>query len=360
MIMKYRFIFLLLLIFTMNVGEAIQGRWQGDTTYDAIVWQGYKLSGIQLRMAENTNFVIIDSETERVVAKGWTCFFETGPEGDRKIKPLELKDLKLQHMCGIENDFNVWLDFLFFGYKKERRPLLLGALPLSLYPSNILPAVDEIQSWIKNKDEQYQYGSEGNVDVATFLPWPICGDDKTSSPEVILDTDRLTSAVLKSKCEYMIVDEINNVGCGDTHHPTAIELLNSDELLNLDSAGALSDYYYRIKNVREWAKPSIITIGNVGFKKADGDYLSGSVNITKCKIAICDKHKELRRLYIEFEFTNPNLFETRCPKIKVEKMDESKPNSLTFFVGIQVQPRNASEICIDDEWLEDEEEDLSL
>lgn len=352
--MRNRLFFVLLLICVMRIGEASQGLWQGDMTYDVMVWHGYQLSCLQLRVADKIVLPIVSSDVNCVVAKGWKCFFETEQVGSRKIKPVELRDLKLQQVCGTNAipHFNVWLDFLFYGYKNKRSSLLLGALPLSLYPSNILPAVDEMQRWIKNKDERHLHDLEEKVGISNVLPWPICGDTKTSSPKVIFDKE-LMEHMPTLKCEFMEVNAIDNEGCGDNNFPTSIKLLNAD------SSGKPLDYY-RIKNVREWVMSSKITIGKVGFEKKDTVPFGGSVNVTKCRLAICDKHKELRRLYIEFELTSPDLFKIDYPGLKVETTDGKKTNSLIFFVGIQVQPRNASEICIDDEWLEDEEEDSSL
>lgn len=347
--MRMRVILLLLLSFLIRSSEASQGLWQGGITYDVMVWHGYQLSGIQLEVANKVSYDVVSRGNNRVVAKGWKCFFETKEDGIRKVQPVELNDLKLEHVCGTETDWNVWLDALFLGYRNSGPLLSTGVLPLELYPSNLLPAIDRIQERIKNERE---VSENKNLSVKTFLPWPLMGDNKTSSPEVRFDSNLLISA-LNCKCQRDETNEYNNIVNKDQLPPSEIELLNPNS-----SKKPLD--YYAIYNVQEWKISKEIVLGEVELRRKNKS-LRCKLKVKNYKIAICDKHKEVRRLYVEFELSSPDLFTIVAPNpnlkpnpdLKVKRSDGE--NSLIFFVGVQVQPR-VSDICLDDEWLEEEEE----
>ena len=333
--------------------KASQGVWQSNLIYDVVVWHGYRLSDLQLRVADKIVLPIANNGNYCVVAKGWTCDVKMNSFGVVNSKRFTPKDLNLKEYCGNKKsggygDLNAWLDLLFYTNEKHKA-LLLGALPLNLYPSILLSVLD---AW------QLNLLKGGRInDIQGLLPWQRLG--WMDSPKMELDLyDVLLPSLMNKLSEVTWIDNVYSVNDkkfedgGSEKYPGKITLLHPRKGLSK----------YEIDGVRVWDTEIKKEIGSVTFMRG-GRKLECQISLNECRIAVCDKHKELRRLYFEFELISPDLFTVAEPNLKVERCDGTRPNSLIFFVGIQVQPRNASEICIDDydeddELLEDEDEEL--
>lgn len=369
--MKKRLWVFILFVLSVALCEASQGLWQANSTYDVVVWHGYRLSDLKLTIADAIELPITDQGNECVVAKGWVCNFETDSSGRRSVKRFILEDLNLKRFSGNKKsgnsgDLNVWLDVLFYS-NEANDALLLGALPLNLYPSRTFVALDSLQSFLIDTITGRRL--QHNEIYKKLLPWQDLGDSWRDSPCITLQmpngSREIVFPIWNQFSEVKKIDNVYSVNDkfldgGDQKYPGKITMLDFEEGLKR----------YSIEGVRELNIGEKKEIGSVTFErnrfKKRSSKLECNVKINECRLAICDKHKELRRLYIEFELTSPDLFKVLTPglkpNLKVEKT-EGDPNSLIFFVGIQVQPRNASEICIDDydeedELLEDEDEEL--